>query len=107
METEVVPLSWTSIPEWCRMLANRVNAVLNGKLNTSGTVTLTAGATSTTKADPRCTARTCVVLTPQTSTAAVAVGAGVVYVVPDYESFVVHHNNTADTDRTFAYALLG
>lgn len=93
--------------ETVRRLIIAVNEILNGRDNACGELTLTDGVTSTVVTDYNCTADSCVVLTPKTATAATAIGNGAVYVTPGDRSFTVTHDNTADTDRTFMYALRG
>ena len=84
-----------------------LQSVLNGKLNNTDRFTLAASTTFTTVSDPNVTVASVVLIVPESSTAAVAVGAGVVYLTSGVGSFVVTHNSTADTDRNFAYAVLG
>lgn len=87
-------------------VAAAVALLQQGATKAGGRVTLTAGATSTTQPFTQCSPRSQVLLFPLSATAATAVGAGVVYVVPANRQFVVHHNNTADNDRTFSYLVL-
>lgn len=79
-----------------------------GKLQCTGTVTLTANATSTTVADVRAGAFSFVGLTPLTANAASAQAAGNVYVsTRAKQQFTITHPNSAAADKTFAYAVLG
>lgn len=82
-------------------------ALLDGKSNNTGTVTLTDSATTTTVTEMLCSATSVVVLMPQTATAATAIGAGAVYVTPGNGSFEITHDSTADTDRTFGWTVTG
>lgn len=88
-----------------RLLAEAINRVLQGKLNNTGDVTLTANTGSTTITDARVSPNTKVLLTPTTTNAAAAIGT--TYIVAGDMSFVITHANNAQTDRTFGYALFG
>jgi hypothetical protein len=106
---QTAPLAWAGeAEEWIRKVSEVVNAVMNGKTNAAGTVTLTANAATTTITDARIGANTSVKLTPTTANAATAVAT-------TYQTFpnaatgaiVINHANNAQTDKTFAYVLLG
>jgi hypothetical protein len=94
-----------------REVAVAVNQALAGKLNCIDTVTLTAGAASTTVSDPRIGSNTAIILFPQTANAAAEFGNGTLYIAPgNYTlktSFVITHANNAQTDRTYSVAILG
>ena len=87
-----------------------VKGVMQGKTNNVGTVTLTANTTSTTVtlAAGRLGVDTHISLTATTATAQTAAGAGM-YVTKSVadSQFTITHNNTADADKTFTYALIG
>lgn len=105
-ETENVPLDWTSLSDWQRKVANTVNQILRGKLNSGNrTVTLTAGAGSTAVTEALCSVRSMVALMPTTANAAAALGT--TYIAAADGSFTVTHANNAQTDRTFAYSVIG
>ena len=79
-----------------------------GKLACTGTVTLTANATSTTVADQRAGANSFFGLCPLTANAASAQAAGNVYIsTRAKQQFVIAHPNTSATDKTFVYSVLG
>lgn len=80
--------------------------VNQGHLSNTGTVTLTASATTTTVTDDRVSVNTCPVLMPATSTAAATIATVWVSTVTT-GSFTITHANTAAVDKTFRYALLG
>jgi hypothetical protein len=86
-----------------REIAERCNLLLLGRINTTGSATLTANTTTTTVTDTNCHAGSFVGLMPTTANAA----AESPYIVPASGSFVITHANTATTDRTFKYVLLG
>lgn len=89
-----------------RELANVLNNVLQGKLNNTGTMTLTANAASTTLTDPRIGANSTVLVMATTSNAAGALS-GLYFDTFGDGSCVAHHANDAQTDKTFRYAVLG
>lgn len=88
-------------------LFEQVEGVLNGQTRNSGTVTLTAGATSTTVNDPRFQSGQRVVLFPTTAHAAAVVATTYVPMPRSAGSFVITHTNTADVDKTFDYIFVG
>lgn len=88
-----------------RQIASVLNNALRGRLNVTGTVTLTAGATSTTVTDDRITFQSYVDFMPQTANAATAKAN--IWVEPADGSFVIHHASSANTDQTFTWAVLG
>ncbi len=100
MTTPVLPVGADN-----RSIVERVNAALAGRLNTVTSVTLTAGATSTTLTDPRISAVSYLGLTPLSATAAAATS---LYVSARTKgAATLTHNNTADTDRTFSVLIIG
>lgn len=79
-----------------------------GKLACTGTVTLTAGATSTTVADVRAGAHSFFGLCPLTANAASTQAAGNVYIsTRGKRTFTIAHPNSAAADKTFSYVVLG
>lgn len=96
--------------EWCRRIARVVNQAMQGKTNNTGTVTLTANATSTTvsEAPNRLGEETVILFMPTTANAAAAMTN--VYVSSRSvanNTFTITHANTATTDRVFNYVLIG
>ena len=94
-----------------RQIANATNASLKGKINATGSVTLTASAASTTVTNPLIGANSAVFLTPQTANASAEIGNGTVYIKPsDYVegiSFKITHANNSQADRTYGFVILG
>ena len=88
------------------VLRLRFGLLLAGKLNCSGTVTLTAGATSTTLTDTRIGGSSVILFCPTTATAATATANLRVTAKAD-GSATLTHSNTADVDKTFDYAVIG
>lgn len=106
----LAPVSWGNLTEWCRILAGIVNSLRDGKLNPVGSTTLAAGAASTTLSDRRIGRDTVVLLMPATANASAEFANGTIYQTypnASNEAAVLNHANNAQTDRTFAYVLLG
>jgi len=91
-----------------RQVAAVVNRLAQGKLNCSGSVTLAAGAASTSVSDARGTAASVILLMPTTANAAAELSSGTLYVAARVKGgFTLAHANSAQTDRVFGYALIG
>lgn len=94
-------------PQKVSQIVSRMN---RGKLNCTGTITLRDGQVTTTVLDKRVGPDSVILLMPTTAKAAADVGAaGSVYISARTGgvSFQITHPNTADTDKTFGYAVLG
>jgi hypothetical protein len=90
----------------------KVNAAINnlaqGRSNAVGTVTLTAGAATTTVTARNCGAGSVVLLSPLTAHAAAEIAAGTLYVSAVANgAFTLTHASNAQGDRKFGYACLG
>jgi hypothetical protein len=77
-----------------------------GRSNATGSVTLTASATSTVVTPENCAAGSAVFLFPKTANAAAALSTTYVGTVAK-QSFTITHANAASVDRTFFYVALG
>lgn len=87
-----------------REVSERVNALINGKSNATGTVTLTANSTTTVVSDALADEVCAPVLIATTANAA----AEETYISARAQgSFTITHANDASTDRTFIYILMG
>ena len=100
----LAPTYWGAVEEGLRKVAEVVNSLRDGKINSVGTVTLTANSTTTTLTDPRINPNSKISLTATTSTAAASTG---LYVTAGTGSAVITHNSTADANKTFAFAIFG
>lgn len=107
--TRLVLKSGLETQEHIRQQALAINEILNGKINSISTVTLTASAASTTVTDFRVSTDSVILFMPTTANASAEIGNGTMYVSTRTagESFVITHANNAQNDRTFAYAILG
>ena len=102
----IVPSTWDNQPEFFRLVEQAINAVINGRSNAVGTVTLRANQTTTVVADRRFMPRHRVQLEPATANAAAAV-TSVYTSSKGQRTFTLTHDSDAATDRTFNYALQG
>ncbi|MFM0130032.1 hypothetical protein [Paraburkholderia sediminicola] len=102
----VVPYFQTDETRHRRKLAEWAKAVHGGHLPVTGTVTLAAGATTTTVVDDRAGVNSVVRFCPVTAKAASA--ASSVWVSTfNSGSFVLTHANSAAVDKTFRYTIFG
>jgi hypothetical protein len=86
-------------------IANAVNSLLDGKVNSTGQVTLTPNAATTVLSDRRIGGSSAVFLTPLTLS---AMTNGLVYVDTYVKgAATIHHGVSVATDMTFMYAVLG
>lgn len=79
-----------------------------GRSNATGSVTLAAGATSTTVSAVNCGPSSAVLLFQKTANGAAALAAGTTFISSvGKQSFTISHANNAQTDRSFFYVCLG
>jgi|SRR5581483_3856117 len=94
-----------------RDVATAINQALKGKINSTGTVTLTHDAASTTVSNALVSSSSVILLMPQTAHASAEVGNGTIYIQPSdtvaKTSFKITHANNTQVDRTFSYVILG
>lgn len=96
--------------KFLRDIADAVNLLYDGKINATGTFTLTASQSTTVVNDRRCGPNSVIVWMPTTANAGGEMG---MYITNRGEEtagvrgFTVNHGVDARTDRTFAYAIFG
>ncbi len=91
-----------------RDVAEVVNRALDGGINATGSVTLTASAATTAVADKRLSATSYFGLMPTTANAAAEIGNGTIYVsAQGKQTLTLTHANNSQTDRTYRYCILG
>ena len=91
-----------------RQIAEVVNRTLDGGINATGSVTLTASAASTAVTDKRLSATSYFGLMPTTANASAEVGNGTIYVsAQGTPTLTLTHANNSQTDRTYRYVILG
>lgn len=89
-----------------RDLAISIQLLKDGKINSTGTFTLTASATSTVVADLRVGPASVILLMPTTANSAGAIST--TYVSSrGKQTFTLTHSNAASVDRDFDYVVLG
>lgn len=88
-----------------------VRQLITGRSNSTGTVTLTAGVTSTTIVSEVVNENAQVFLFPKTANAAAELGNGTIYAsisrIAGTPTVTITHANAVSTDRTFAYDIRG
>lgn len=108
-----VPLfNGNNINEWSLKVRNAVNNNLNGKLNSTGTFTLNASTVSTSIkfANGMIGQNTVILYFPLTANAATVAYDGAMFMsTRDVVNSVLGltHTSDANTDKTFAYVLIG
>ena len=92
--------------EWSGMLAVAIQNILDGKILATGSVTLTDSSATTTLTDLRIGPNSVILFMPTTANA--ATGWTALYVsARGKQTATLTHANNAETDRTYAYAVLG
>lgn len=89
-----------------RKHAEAINALIGGRLDALGTLTLAAGVTSTVVNDPAFISSQVPLLVPTTANAAAALS-GLYVSARAPGSFTLTHASAGTTDRTYLYVRLG
>jgi hypothetical protein len=89
-----------------RQIALVVRNAMDGKINSTGSVTLTASSTTTLVEDSRAGGDSVILFMPTTANAA-AEQTTMFVSVRAKQSFTITHANNSQTDRTFSYVILG
>ena len=85
-----------------------VNNILNGKINSTGSFTCTASATTTAVTDERAGKNSIILLMPLSANSATEQGNGTIFVSTRADgSFTVTHANNSQTDRLYGYVIIG
>ena len=91
-----------------REVATIVNNILDGKINSTGTVTLTASAATTVVTEDRTGATSVILFMPTTANAAAEQAAGGMFVSSrGKQTFTITHANNSQADRVFDYIVIG
>lgn len=86
------------------------NSLRDGKINSTGTVTLTTSSATTTLTNAFLSPSSVVLFDPQTANAAAELYGATMYVLTANRgtgSWTITNANNAQSDRTFAYVVLG
>jgi len=102
----VAPIVNPMADEHRRQIAIVLNNSLDGKLNSTGSITLTASATTTVLADRRLGIDTVMSLMPKTANASAGITSLQVTSQGKQTATLTHANNR-QTDRTYKYIILG
>lgn len=105
-----VPVTGVSWREWLTRVATTLNEVLRGRLNVTGTLTLTANAASSTLTDDRISINSAIILVPATANAAAELGNGTLFISETNRvngSIILTHANNAQADRTYRFVIIG
>jgi|TARA_R110000824_G_scaffold71433_3_gene182774 sugar (pentulose or hexulose) kinase len=92
--------------EWLRQTVQAVRRIMEGKINATGTVTLTASSATSTLTDALIGNDTVIVFMPKTANAAAEMDSLYVSARTTGSSTLTHANN-GQTDRTFDYIAIG
>jgi len=101
-----VPLSNPDTKAHARQCAITINNVMDGKINSTGQITLTASATTTTLTDARIGANSVLLFMPQTANARTALN-GLYITNRGNGSCTVNHPSSANTDQDLSYVIIG
>lgn len=104
--TSTPPVDWQGDIEGRRQLALTIQRLADGKLNSTGTLTLTANTTTTNISDRRIGPNSVILFMPTTANGAAEIPFLFVSNRGKYTATVTHQN-TAATDKSFAYAVIG
>lgn len=97
-----------AIRAWLVTVRDKVNLILQGKVNVTGTLTLTASVSTENLQDPRIGDSSAILLMPMSANAAAEIGNGTLWFGASSKgSIVVNHANNAQVDRTFTYVVIG
>ena len=93
---------------WVQQIVERVNNILQGRLNVTLPLSLTASSSTTIVTDARIGAFSSLLFCPLTANAALEIAAGTLFVSEQKSgSATITHANNAQADRTFSLVILG
>ncbi len=101
-----VPLSMPDHGQHLRLVSGALNNTIDGKVNSTGSITLTASATTSTLTDARIGANSIIFFMPTTANALTA-NANLYVSARADGSATLTHASSGNTDQTFGYAVFG
>jgi len=101
-----VPVSMPDTLQHLRLISSTVNNTLDGKLNSTGTITLTASATTSTLTDARIGENSIILFMPITANGNTAKANLYVSARAD-GSATLTHASSGNTDQNFGYVVIG
>ncbi len=106
MSIQRVPLRGLDSQKQVQRHAESINGLIAGRLDVTGSVTLTANSATTSVVDTQFESVMVPLFVPTTANAAAAMG-GMYVSARTNGGFVLTHANNAQTDKTFLYVRLG
>ena len=103
MSTQKVPAYYPDVEEHRRLLANSLNNVIEGKINSTGSITLEDSVTTTDLEDDRIGIDSVILLMPTTSDAAAE---NIHFSAQDKGTVTLNHTSNT-TSRIFKYVVIG
>lgn len=104
-QKRVLPVEMSDNVAHLRQVAEVLNNVMNGGLNSVGEVTFTPSMTTTDIDEPRISAYSVILLMPLTANAATAMQS--VYITTTNGTATINHPSDAATDQDFRYLVIG
>tara|TARA_R100001086_G_scaffold123233_1_gene63474 strand:+ start:319 stop:648 length:330 start_codon:yes stop_codon:yes gene_type:complete len=101
-----VPLSIPDTSQHLRLVSTSLNNTIDGKLNSTGTITLTASATSSTLTDARISGNSVILFMPTTANGRTALNTLHVSARAS-GSATLTHASSGNTDQTLSYCIIG
>jgi hypothetical protein len=101
-----VPISMPDHDLHLRLISSSLNNTIDGKVNSTGDITLTASATTTTLTDARIGLNSKIFFMPTTANASTA-NANLYVSARADGSATLTHVSSANTDQTFGYSVFG
>lgn len=98
----------SSVRQFARRIADVLTSAMQGRMNNTTELTLTANVATTTLTDARLTVQSVVHTEPLTANAAAEKGNGTLYIsARNNGSITLTHANNGQTDRTYAVSIMG
>ena len=101
-----VPLSIPDQGQHLRLVSTSLNNTINGKLNSTGTITLAANATTTTLTDARIGGNSVIIFMPTTANGRTALNSLHISARSSGTATLTHANST-NTDQNLSYCVIG
>lgn len=101
-----VPLSIPDTGQHLRLVSTSLNNTINGKLNSTGIITLTASSTTSTLTDARISGNSVILFMPTTANARTALNGLHVSARAD-GSATLTHASSGNTDQNLSYCIIG
>lgn len=101
-----VPLSIPDTGQHLRLVSTSLNNTINGKLNSTGIITLTASSTTSTLTDARISGNSVILFMPTTNNGRTALNTLYVSARGD-GSATLTHASSSNTDQNLSYCIIG